>query len=95
METEGWSCSVGTIDTSPAIYRRDTGKDHDESRKGRLTFAGHDPQPFRRNLSLQNKLPGDKSPGYVSDHPSGLREKQDRCLTHSQSRPLRGGVAKK
>ena len=33
MEMNVWACSVGTIDNSPAIYRRETGPDNDKSRR--------------------------------------------------------------
>ena len=72
METERlWACSVGTFDNSPAIYRRETGPDNDESRKGRLKFAGQRHQPFLRNLCERTNLPGDKSPGYFQAIPPG------------------------
>ena len=67
-----WACSVGTIENSPAIYRREIGPDNDESRKGRLMLAGHGSQPFLRNLYHLARIPGDKSPGYSHIIPPGL-----------------------
>ncbi len=45
MEMNAWSCSVGTIDNSPAIYRRENGPVTIRP-KGRLRLEALSPQPF-------------------------------------------------